>query len=180
VPKTVAENLPAGSGEDDFPIVIAAMPISVRERRIAFGVIIVLAIIDVLTVAFGNVQLARVDAFIPVIQTVMSVVDLITAALMFALYAIYPLHAVLAVAGGYVFSGLFAFIQTLAFPGAYSPTALIGDGLNSAAWFFVLWHTTFPLSLILYVHCRKIKASPLTPPADRWRQMASSICQVFM
>jgi signal transduction histidine kinase len=164
VPKTVAENLPAGSGEDDFPIVIAAMPISVRERRIAFGVIIVLAIIDVLTVAFGNVQLARVDAFIPVIQTVMSVVDLITAALMFALYAIYPLHAVLAVAGGYVFSGLFAFIQTLAFPGAYSPTALIGDGLNSAAWFFVLWHTTFPLSLILYA-LSKDKGVTTNPPS---------------
>jgi signal transduction histidine kinase len=150
VPKAVSETLPAGSGEDDLPIVIAAMPISVRERRIAFGVIIFLAIIDVLTVTFGNTQLSRVDAFIPVIQMVMSVVDVITAALLFVLYAIYPVHGVLAVAAAYVFSGLFAFMQTLAFPGAYSPTALIGDGPNSAAWFFVLWHTTFPLSLILY------------------------------
>jgi hypothetical protein len=62
VPKAVSETLPAGSGEDDLPIVIAAMPISVRERRIAFGVIIFLAIIDVLTVTFGNIQLSRVDA----------------------------------------------------------------------------------------------------------------------
>jgi hypothetical protein len=28
---------------------------------------------------------------------------------------------------------------------------VIGDGLNSAAWFFVLWHTTFPFALIIYV-----------------------------
>lgn len=130
------------------------MPISVRERRIAFGVIITLAIIDAITIAFGNVHLARVDAFIPVIQTVMCVVDLVTAALLFAQYAIHPARAVLAVASGYVFSGLFAFLQTLAFPGAYSPTALIGDGINSAAWFFVLWHTTFPLSLMLYAVLR--------------------------
>jgi signal transduction histidine kinase len=150
VPKTADEALPAGVGEGDIPIVISAMPISVRERRAAFGVIILLAIIDALTIAFGNVKLVRVDAFIPVIQTVMSVVDLVTAALLFAQYAIYPLHAILAVASGYIFSGSFAFIQTLAFPGAYSSTALIGDGLNSAAWFFVLWHTTFPLSLMLY------------------------------
>jgi signal transduction histidine kinase len=126
------------------------MPTSVRERRIAFGVIIILAIFDAITIAFGNVRLARVDAFIPVIQTVMCVVDLVTAALLFAQYAIHPARGVLAVASGYVFSGFFAFLQTLAFPGAYSPTALIGDGTNSAAWFFALWHTTFPLSLMLY------------------------------
>jgi signal transduction histidine kinase len=150
VTKTAVQALPAGSSEDDLPTVIAAMPISVRERRIAFGLIIVLAIIDLITVTFGNAQLARVDSFIPVIQTVMSVVDLVTAALLFAQYAIHPARAVLAVASGYLFSGFFAFIQSLAFPGAYSPTALIGDGLNSAAWFFVLWHTTFPLCLMVY------------------------------
>jgi len=149
VPNTATEALSARS-DQDLPIVIAAMPISVRERRIAFSTIIILAIIDAITIAFGSVQLARVDAFIPVIQTVMCVVDLVTAALLFAQYAIYPARAVLAVSSGYVFSGLFAFIQTLAFPGAYSPTALIGDGIDSAAWLFVLWHTTFPLSLMLY------------------------------
>jgi signal transduction histidine kinase len=154
VPNLAADALSAGSGQDDLPLVIAAMPISGRERRIAFGVIIVLAIIDVITVTFGNVQLARVDAFIPAAQTVMSVIDLVTAALLFAQYAIHPARAVLSVASGYVFSGFFAFIQTLAFPGAYSAIALIGDGINSAAWFFVLWHTTFPLSLILYARLK--------------------------
>jgi len=68
------------------------------------------------------------------------------------------LRAIIPVASGYVFSGLFAFIQTLAFPGAYSPTGVIGDGLNSAAWFFVLWHTTFPLALIVYVFTKDSSA----------------------
>jgi signal transduction histidine kinase len=81
----------------------------------------------------------------------MCVVDLITAALLFAQYSIYPKRALLAVASGYVFSGLFAFIQTLAFPGAYAPTGLIGDGVNTAAWLFVLWHMTFDLAIIVYV-----------------------------
>ena len=74
-----------------------------------------------------------------------------TAALLFALYSIQPLRAIIPVATGYVFSGIFAFVQTLAFPGAYSPTGVIRDGLNSAAWFFVLWHTNFPLAVTLYV-----------------------------
>ena len=144
------ESLPTGSDRDHLPIVIAAMPTSARERRIAFSVIIVLAVIDVMVAPFASVRLARVDGFIPAVQTVMCVIDLLTATLLFTQYSIYPARAVLAVASGYVFSGLFAFIQTLAFPDVYSPTGLIGDGLNSAAWIFALWHTTFPLALIIY------------------------------
>ena len=178
MPNTLVEPLPAGSGQD-LPIVIAAMSISARERRIAFGVIVVLAIIDVITVLFGNVQLARVDAFIPVIQTVMCVVDLVTAALLFAQYAIHPARAVLAVASGYVFSGLFAFVQTLAFPGAYALTALVGDGINSAAWFFVLWHTTFPLSLVLYALTKDKGVAANLTGGSIGRNIASTIAYVL-
>jgi signal transduction histidine kinase len=175
---TPVEPLPAGSGQD-LPIVIAAMSVSARERRIAFGVIVVLAIIDVITVLFGNVHLAHVDTFIPVIQTVMCVVDLVTAALLFAQYAIHPARAVLPVASGYVFSGLFAFIQTLAFPGAYAPTALIGDGTNSAAWFFVLWHTTFPLSLLLYALTKDEGVAANLTSGSIGRHIASTIACVL-
>ena len=150
MPKTAVESLPTGSGQDLLPAVMAAMPISARERKIAFSVIIVLAVIDVMVAPFANVRLARVDGFIPAVQTVMCVIDLLIATLLFTQYSIYPARAVLAVASGYVFGGLFAFIQTLAFPGVYSSTGLIGDGLNSAAWIFALWHTTFPLALIIY------------------------------
>jgi signal transduction histidine kinase len=150
VTKTAVESLPTGSGQDHLPVVIAAMPISARERRIAFSVIIVLAVIDVMVAPFASVRLARADGFIPAVQTVIFVIDLLIATLLFTQYSIYPARAILAVAGGYVFGGLFAFIQTLAFPGVYSSTGLIGDGLNSAAWIFALWHTTFPLTLIIY------------------------------
>jgi signal transduction histidine kinase len=148
VAKTVIE-LPAGSGQQ-VPIGIAAISISARERNIAFSVIVLIAVLDALVAPFAHVQLARVDAFIPVVQSIMCVIDLLTAALLLAQYSIQPVRAILAVASGYVFSGLFAFIQTLTFPGAYSPTGLIGDGINSAAWIFAFWHTVFPLALIAY------------------------------
>lgn len=150
MPNTPVESSPIGSDQDHLPVVIAAMPISARERGIAFSVIIVLAVIDVMVAPFASVRLARADGFIPAVQTVMCFIDLLTAILLFTQYSIYPARAVLAVASGYIFSGLFAFIQTLAFPGVYSSTGLIGDGLNSAAWIFALWHTAFPLALIVY------------------------------
>ena len=144
------ETSPVGL-DQDLPITIAAKPISTRDRNIALAAIVVLATLDAIVIPFASFHLPRVDPFIPVLQTVMCAVDLLTAALLFAQYSIQPLRAILPVASGYVFSGLFAFIQTLAFPGAYSTTGVIGDGLNSAAWFFVLWHTNFPLAIILYV-----------------------------
>ena len=85
--KTAVESLPPGSGPDHLPVVIAAMPISTRERKIAFGVIIVLAVIDVMVAPFADVRLARADGFIPAVQTVMFVIDLLTATLLFTQYS---------------------------------------------------------------------------------------------
>jgi signal transduction histidine kinase len=150
VSNIAVESSSVGS-DQDLPITIAAKPISTRDRNIALAAIVVLAILDAIVIPFAGIPLPPVNPFIPVLQTVMCAVDLLTAALLFAQYSIEPLRAIIPVASGYVFSGLFAFIQTLAFPGAYSPTGVIGDGLNSAAWFFVLWHTNFPLAIVLYV-----------------------------
>src|SRR5215471_16086697 len=99
---------------------------------------------------FATVQLPRVDAFIPVIQILMCAGDLLTAALLFANYRVQPQRALLALAGGFVSSGLFAFLHTLAFPRAYGPGAVIGDDLNSASWLYVFWHVVFQLAVIGY------------------------------
>jgi signal transduction histidine kinase len=137
----------------DFPIVIASMPASARERRFAFGVIIFLLVAFLIIVPFASVPLARVDAFIPVLQTVLCVAELITSALLFAQYSVEPMHGVLALACGYMFSGLFAFMQTFAFPGAYARAGLFGD-LSTAAYLFCLWHIAFPVAVIVYALSR--------------------------
>src|SRR6266481_10161749 len=138
----------------DFPLVIATMPATERQRTIAICIVILLIAAAAVIAPFASIQLARVDAFIPVLQTVVSVVDLITAVLLFAQFSIQPQLALLALASGYIFSGSFAFLQTLAFPGAYAPAGLIGDGPNSPAWIYVLWHTTFPAAILVYTLSR--------------------------
>jgi PAS domain S-box-containing protein len=147
--KTSSADLVADA-RHDFPLVIATTPATAQQRKIAFGAIAALAVILAVTIPFANIELARFDAFVPVVQTVMCIADLLTAAFLFAQYTVYPQRAVLALASGFVFSGLFAFVQTLAFPGAYAPAGVIGNGDDSAAWLFQLWHTTFPLAVIVY------------------------------
>jgi len=148
-------DVPSGA-ERNFPLVIAEMPITARESRIAFGVIVVLFIAVAIMGPLATVSLEHVNAFVPVLQTVMCVVDLITAAMLFGQYSIRPKSSLLAVASGYVLSGSFAFLQTLAFPGAYSASGLIGDGVNTAAWLFVFWHASFDLSVLVYIFTKDV------------------------
>jgi len=134
----------------DFPPAIATIPATAQQRRAVAGVVIALVIITALVAPFANTQLGRVDAFVPVLQTVLATADVITAVLLFAQYVILPQRALLAVAAAYLCSASFAFLQTLSFPGGYAPVGLIGDGINTSAWFFVFWHVTYPLGILIY------------------------------
>ena len=149
LPEAAAENSVQREWQD-FPLVIATMPATDQQRTVAIGVVIVLATAAAVIAPFASIQVGRVDAFIPVLQTVVGVVDLVTATLLFAQFSIQPQRALLALASGYIFSGSFAFLQTLAFPGGYAPAGLIGDRLNTPAWMYVLWHTTFPAAILVY------------------------------
>jgi signal transduction histidine kinase len=156
----VQKSGPADVANSDFPVVVATMPINAWQRNAALGVVILLLVGAAIEAPFAHIQAARVDAFIPVVQTVICVTDLITAILLFAQYSVQPRPAILVLASGYIASGLFAFLQTLAFPGSYAPSGLIGDGIDSPAWLFVWWHTTFPLAIFVYALSKDVPHSP--------------------
>jgi signal transduction histidine kinase len=136
--------------EHDPPIVVALMPSTRGQRAMAAGVAVIILGLAALVAPFVNVQIGRIDSVLPVLQTVLSAADLLTATLLFAQYSVQPHRGLLVVASGYIFAGSFAFLQTLSFPGSYAPNGLIGDVYNTPAWFFVLWYTTFPLSVLTY------------------------------
>ena len=136
--------------DQDHPLVVALMPYTQRHRALAIGVAVSMLAVSALLAPFVNIQIGRIDSFLPVVQTVLSAADFLTATLLFAQYSVQPQRALLVVASGYIFAGSFAFLQTLSFPGSYVPNALIGDVYNTPAWFFVLWYTTFPLSILVY------------------------------
>src|SRR3954469_13671720 len=150
VPREAAPQTSIQKQEQEFPLVIANTPATGQQRAIAVGVTCLLIVAAAAIAPFASIQLGRIDAFIPVLQTALSIADLITAVLLFAQYSIQPQRALLALASAYIFSSSFAFLQTLAFPGGYAPAGLIGDGPNSPAWIYVLWHTSFPAAILVY------------------------------
>jgi hypothetical protein len=78
------------------------------------------SVVFALVIPYAPLQVGRIDPYIPVVQSIICVTEFITAVLLFAQYSIQPQRAILALASGYICSGLFAFLHTLEFPGAYS------------------------------------------------------------
>lgn len=148
---------PAPASAADFPLAITAMPIDATQRRVALGVMIAVLLIDLASAPFAYQPVAHIDSFLPVLQSVLCVLHLITAVWLFSQYLVWPRFATLVIASGFVFSGLMAFEGTFAFPGAYAAHALIGDGLNTSAWLFTVWHTGFPLTAIIYALTKDAK-----------------------
>ncbi len=164
-----------GTLAHDFPVIITAMPINAAQRGMALGVVILLFVVSVVVAPFANVPAVRVDAFIPVLQTVACLVDLMTAGLLFSQYSVRPLRAGLAIAAGYLLSGLFAFAQTLAFPGAYSAMGLFGDGRNTAGWLFVLWQTAFPVAVLIYALSKDREETSADPARSPITTIAATV-----
>lgn len=147
---------PADASSADLPLVITAMPIDATQRRIAFGVMIAILVIELAAAPFAYLRVAEINSFIPAVQSVLCILHLITAVLLFSQYAVRPRFAMLALASGYVFSGLFAFLQMLAFPGAFPTYDLIGNR-DAPAWLFVFWQTAFSLAAIIYALSKDAK-----------------------
>ncbi|HET7850934.1 MAG TPA: MASE4 domain-containing protein [Pseudolabrys sp.] len=146
------------SSEREFPIVFANTPTTSGERRIALGIVGLLSAVALAVAPIARVHLGRLDAFVPALQTVLCGAELTTALLLFGQYYVKPQYALLALASGYITSGLFAFLHSLTFPGAYAPTGLFG-GPDTGAWLYCFWHIGFPLSVITYAVLRDWKGT---------------------
>lgn len=168
----------ASGSRQDFPFVIASTPPGAGQRKLIFVAIAMLVLGIAIMLPFAAVPGPRIDAFIPVLQTVMCVADLITAILLFAQYSIQPQRALLALAAGYICSGTFAFLQTLAFPGAYTPTGLFGS-TDHAPWFFVLWHITFQVAIIVYAALKDRPERTIAPSASTGPAIAITVACVL-
>jgi signal transduction histidine kinase len=121
------------------------------QRRLALAVVLVLLV--ALFLAGGPLsatQVGRIDAFVPAYATAMFVSDLITAVLLFAQFSILRSRALLVIANGYLFTALILIPWTLTFPGVLTQGGLLGAGLQSTPWLYIVWHAGFPTFVIAF------------------------------
>lgn len=121
------------------------------QRRLALAVVLCLLVAFFIAAGpLSTIHLARIDAFITAYGTAMFVNDSITAVLLFAQFSILRSRALLVIASGYLFTSLTLIPWMLTFPGLLAPMGLLGAGLQSTAWLYILWHAGFPMFVITY------------------------------
>jgi len=133
------------------PRVLANIPPSVRQRRMARILVLALLVIMAATWPFATIKLPAIDAFVPSLAAALFISDSVTAVLLFGQFSILRRWPLLIIANGYLFSALIVIAHALALPGAFAPTGLFGAGLQSAVWLYWFWHSGLPIAVIGYV-----------------------------
>jgi signal transduction histidine kinase len=158
---------------------VVDLPPTFRQTSSALAVPAILLAGFGAVVPFAGVPLARIDAFIPTLEAIIFAADLITSVLLFSQFSIYPSPALLALASGYLFSALMVVPHVLTFPGAFSPTGLLGAGIQSAAWLYWLWHLGFAMALLVYGWLRDEKHEDVTKASTTFA-IGWSVALVFV
>ncbi|HEY5712354.1 MAG TPA: ATP-binding protein [Allosphingosinicella sp.] len=132
-----------------------------NRRQIRLG----LAMVGGLLVAFflilpvNDIRLREIQVFIPVLDAVMFVDELIIATLLYAQARVFRSRALNILASGYVFAALLLLPHALTFPGAFAPDGLLGASANATAWLAAFRRIAFPLGIALYAHLKRAETS---------------------
>jgi len=153
-------------------ISLSNLPTTSEQRRAVLVVAVFLVVALAAVAPFADTPLTRLDGFIPSLESVIFINDLITAVLLFAQYSIIPSRALLVLASGYLFTALIVVSHLLTFPGAFAPTGLLGAGGQSTAWLYYIWHAAPPVAVLAYAclkdagDANRVKRDPRS--ALRW------------
>lgn len=131
-------------------IFLSSQPAGRGARRLATAIIAVSSLIFLVLVPFAKVQLGTLPAFIPMYQSALFINDLLTAVFLLEQCLLSRSRALGLLAGGYLFTALMAVSHGLTFPGAFTPSGLLGAGPQTTVWLYMLWHGGFPLFILAY------------------------------
>src|SRR5215470_15356543 len=136
---------------------LATVPPTRRQRHLTIGAIAVVLALYGGVAPFAAMTSPQTTGFVPAIDSMIFVANLITAVFFFSNFSVSRSHAILLLANGYLFSALIVIPHTLTFPGAFTPAGLPGAGLPISGWFYFFWHFGFFLALICYAILKEAK-----------------------
>jgi len=133
-----------------------------QEIRLSLVLVALLYAALALLLALPDIRLRQIDAFIPMVDAIMFVGDMITATLLYMQASIFRSRALTVLASAYFFTGLLLVAHVLTFPGAFAPGGLLGAGINTTAWISTFWRAAPPIAIIIYVFIKKSESASRT------------------
>jgi PAS domain S-box-containing protein len=172
-------NQSSGYGEyDQHQISLAYLPPTPRQTRLALvgGAILLIGLAAL--APFAGKPLPQFSGFIPALDAIIFVTDLITACLFLTHFSINRSRALLVLACGYLFSALMVAVHVLTFPQAFSLPGDLARVARINFMIYLVWHLGIPAALFAYVWLRDNRTTPgpRTPTAP---VAISSVAGIF-
>ena len=151
-------------GEAGFWLATIEASPQLRQRTLIMMGLLLVAFVA--AASFAPVRLVESDGFIPIVQAIIFITDLITAVLLFKQFALVRSRALLVLASAYLFTSLIVIPHTLTFPRVFAPQGLFGGGLQVTGWLHIIWHFGFPAAVIGYVLMKDAAVAKHAPQAS--------------
>jgi signal transduction histidine kinase len=155
------------------------LPPTARQNWSAAAVVAVTLVAFAVLATVAGRPLAQLNAFFPSLDAIVFVTDLTTAVLLFTQFSISRSRALLALACGYLFTALIVVPHALTFSGAFSPTGLLGAGLQTGSWLFIFWHVGFAAGLLAYAVFKEERRAEPIAQASTLPAIGLSVASVF-
>ena len=133
-----------------------------QEIRLSLAIVGLLIVAALLILPVRDIRMREINAFVPMIDAIMFLGELITATLLYAQAAVFRSRALTVLATGYVCAALLLVPHALTFPGAFAPDGLLGAGVNTTGWIATFQRTAVPIAILLYVLLKR--ADSAAPP----------------
>jgi signal transduction histidine kinase len=147
------------AGDETGDTSLLDLPATSRQSWSAGALAAVLLVGCGALVPFAGSPLSELNAFFPSLDAIVFVTDLITSVLLFAQFSIYQSRSLLVLGSGYLFTALIVVPHALTFSGAFSPTGLLGAGIQTGSWLYIFWHFGFAAALLAYAVLREEKGT---------------------
>jgi signal transduction histidine kinase len=181
--RQVLTHSPSASSSDELlpgekSLLLSEQTASSGHRRLALAVAAALTIALLSILFIGDRPLARTPAYVPIVDSVMFVSDLLTAVLIYSQYSVGRQRSSLALAMGYLFAALIIVPHVLTFPGNFSPTGLFGANVDTAFWLYYCCRFGFFTAVIAYSVLKESQGSAVTSLTSVRASIVSSVITV--
>jgi signal transduction histidine kinase len=133
----------------DYPFLLSTAPPDRTQMGLAGGVLAALAAALLITAPLAHIRPAGTEILLPAYAAAVLLVELLTAALLMALFSIQNSRAVLTLAISYLFSGLLVIPWALTFPNVFTAFGL-DTNIQSTATIAAVRRLSFPLFVLAY------------------------------
>lgn len=167
------------SDRESSQLLLSNLPAGRRHIRLASAVALCLVAALAVTAPFAGQTLEDSAPLLPAYGAAVLINELITAALLFAMFSVQRSRGLFILAVSYLLCGLLVIPWSLTFPGVFSQTGLLDAGLQSTATIAAFRRIGFPLLLLLYALLRDREAEIRAPEAAVHRRIAATVAAVI-